>query len=163
MTGLAAAGSLPAGTSVGDLPLRRHTINVLRAGGVLTLGELRVMSDRELLTLRVFGRGSLADVRSLVPPPGGSAGGEVTIAGRVFRLGVVYAPAAGVRFPSQQRRLLPLRLVGYDPAYPWPEGRVEAELVPTVGNLRTQRRRVSGRAWAAWAGEEVGDGAVGRG
>ena len=85
---------------------------------------------------------------------------EVVIAGRVFGLGVVYALAPGIRFPSEQRRLLPLRLVGYDPAYPWPEGRVEAELVPTVGNLRTQRRRMSGRAWAAWAGEPVGD--VGR-
>jgi len=80
----------------------------------------------------------------------------VTIAGRVFTLGAVYAPAPHVR-PYEQRRLLPLRLVGYDPAYPWPEGRVEAELVPSAGNLRTQRRRLSGRAWAAWAGEEVED------
>ena len=53
--------------------------------------------------------------------------------------------------------LLPLRLVGYDPAYPWPEGRVEAELVPIADRLRVQRRRLSGRAWLAWAGEEVGD------
>ena len=88
-----------------------------------------------------------------------STGDEVTIAGRVFGLGVVYAPAPHLR-PYEQGRLLPLRLVGYDPAYPWPGGRVEAELVPTVGNLRTQRRRLSGRAWAAWAGEPVGD--VGR-
>ena len=51
----------------------------------------------------------------------------MAIAGRVFALGAVYAPAAGVRFPSERRRLLPLRLVGYDPAYPWPGGRVEAE------------------------------------
>ena len=86
-----------------------------------------------------------------------SAGSEVTIAGRVFALGAVYAPAAGVRFPSEQRRLLPLRLVDYDPAYPWPNGRVEAELVPPVGNLRTQRRPMSGRAWAAWAGVPVED------
>jgi hypothetical protein len=83
--------------------------------------------------------------------------GEVTIAGRVFGLGVVYAPAPGVRFPSERRRLLPLRLVSHDPAYPWPGGRVEAEYVPSVGNLRTQRRRTSGRAWAAWAGEPVED------
>jgi hypothetical protein len=90
-----------------------------------------------------------------------STGGVVTIAGRAFVLGAVYAPAPHVR-PYEQGRLLPLRLVGYDPAYPWPEGRVEAELVPTVGNLRTQRRRMSGRAWAAWAGEPV-DGGLGDG
>jgi hypothetical protein len=86
-----------------------------------------------------------------------SPGDEVTIAGRVFRLGVVYAPAPGVRFPSERRRLLPLRLVDYDPAYPWPDGRVEAEYVPSAVNPRTPRRRMSGRAWAAWAGEPVGD------
>ena len=82
---------------------------------------------------------------------------EVTIAGRVFGLGVAYAPAPGVRFPSEQRRLVPLRLVSYDPAYPWPDGRVEAEYVPSADNPRTPRRRMSGRAWAAWAGEPVGD------
>ena len=31
----------PDETPVGDLPLRSFTINALRAGGVLTLGELR--------------------------------------------------------------------------------------------------------------------------
>ena len=82
--------------------------------------------------------------------------GDVTIAGRTFTLGAVYAPAPHVR-PYEQGRLLPLRLVGYDPAYPWPEGRVEAELVPIADRLRVQRRRLSGRAWAAWAGEEVED------
>ena len=82
--------------------------------------------------------------------------GEVTIAGRSFRLGVVYAPAPHLR-PYEPGRLLPLRLVGHDPAYPWPDGRVVAELVPAVDNPRTQRRPMSGRAWAAWAGEPVGD------
>jgi len=88
-----------------------------------------------------------------------STGDEVVIAGRVFRLGAVYAPAPHVR-AYEPGRLLPLRLVHYDPAYPWPGGRVEAELVPSSGRLRPQRRRLSGRAWAAWAGEPVGD--VGR-
>ena len=88
-----------------------------------------------------------------------STGDEVVIAGRVFRLGAVYAPAPRVR-PYELARLLPLRLVGYDPPYPWPEGRVESELVPSDARLRTQRRPMSGRAWAAWAGEPVGD--VGR-
>src|SRR3954464_2154390 len=78
--------------------------------------------------------------------------GEVTIAGRAFTLGAVYAPAAGVRFPSEQRRLLPLRLVSYDPAYPWPEGRVEAEYVPSADNPRTPRRRMSGLGACAGAG-----------
>jgi hypothetical protein len=151
----------PDETPVAELPLRPGTIRTLRAAGVLTLGELRAMSDRELLTLRVFGRGSLADVRSLVPPPGGSAGEEVTIGGRAFTLGAVYAPVAHLRpYSYDQRRLLPLRLVSYDPAYPWPGGRVEAEYVPSADNPRTPRRRMSGRAWAAWAGEPGGD--VGR-
>ena len=44
-------------------------INRLRAAGVLTLGELRAMPDRELLRLRHFGRGTLAEVRALVSPP----------------------------------------------------------------------------------------------
>ena len=88
--------------------------------------------------------------------------GRVMIADRSFTLGTVYAPAPHVR-PYEPGRLLPLRLVGYDPAYPWPDGRVEAELVPTADNVRTQRRRLSGRAWARWAGERVGDAAVGRG
>jgi hypothetical protein len=88
--------------------------------------------------------------------------GEVTIAGRSFRLGVVYAPAPHLR-PYEQGRLLPLRLVGHDPAYPWLDGRVMAELVPAVDRPRTQVRRLSGRAWAIWAGEPVGAGAVGRG
>jgi hypothetical protein len=85
----------------------------------------------------------------------GTPPGEVTIGGRVFTLGAVYVPAPHVR-PYEQGRLLPLRLVDYDPAYPWPDGRVEAELVPTdvARGLRTQRRRLSGRAWAVWAGEE---------
>ena len=86
----------------------------------------------------------------------GAPFGEVTIGGCVFRLGAVYAPAAGVRFPSERRRLVPLLLVGYDPAYPWPGGRVEAEYVPSADNPRAPRRRMSGRAWAIWAGEEVG-------
>ena len=89
----------------------------------------------------------MAEVTTLPP-------GEVTIGGRAFTLGAVYAPAPHVR-PYEQGRLLPLRLVDYDPAYPWPEGRVEAELVPAVARgLRTQRRRLSGRAWAVWAGGE---------
>ena len=81
----------------------------------------------------------------------------MTITGRLFGLGVVYAPALGVRFPSEQHRLVPLRLLSYDPAYPWPNGRVEAEYVPSADNPRTPRRRMSGRAWVAWAGEPVGD------
>jgi DNA-directed RNA polymerase alpha subunit len=65
------AASLPDGTPVEVLPLRRVTTNALRAGGVVTLGDLRAMRDRELLRLRQFGRGSLAEVRSLVPAPEG--------------------------------------------------------------------------------------------
>ena len=86
----------PDGTPVGELPLRPGTIRTLRAAGVLTLGELRAMDDRELRTLRRFGPGALADVRSLVPAPGGGArASEVTIAGRAFTLGAVYVPRPG--------------------------------------------------------------------
>ena len=158
MTDQAPAASPPDGTPVEDLPLRQHTINALRAGHVLTLGDLRPMSDHELLRLRQFGHGALANLRALVPAGHAAAGtgSEVTIAGRVFRLGAVYAPAPHVR-PYESGRLLPLRLVGHEPAYPWPEGRVEAELVPIADRLRVQSRRLSGRAWLAWAGKEVGD------
>ena len=61
----------PDGTPVGDLPLQRHTIRTLRTAGVLTLGELRAMDDRELRRLRRFGPVALADVRFLVPAPKG--------------------------------------------------------------------------------------------
>jgi hypothetical protein len=99
-------------------------------------------------------------VADVTTPPSG----EVTIGGRTFTLGAVYEPAPHVR-PYEQGRLLPLRLVGHDPTYPWPAGRVEAELVPSTDRPRTQRRRLSGRGWASWAGEPVaaGPGNVGRG
>ena len=69
MTDRARAASLPDETPVEDLPLRQRTSGALRAAGVLTLGELRAMPDRELLRLRHFGRGTLAEVRALVSPP----------------------------------------------------------------------------------------------
>jgi hypothetical protein len=62
----------PDGTPVGELPLRWATIYALRAGGVLTLGELRTMGDHELRRLRRFGSAALADVRSLVATPAGA-------------------------------------------------------------------------------------------
>ena len=51
--------------------LRAHTVHALRAAGVLTLGELQAMGDRDLLALRRFGRRMLADVRFLLPAPEG--------------------------------------------------------------------------------------------
>ena len=74
MTDLGEAASLPDETPVADLPLRQHTIDALRAGHVLTLGELRAMRDRDLVALRLFGRGALAGVRRLVPAPDGDGG-----------------------------------------------------------------------------------------
>ena len=71
MTDRARVASLPDETSVEDLPLPRATINRLRVGSVLTLGELRAMSDRELLELSKFGPVAPADVRYLVPAPEG--------------------------------------------------------------------------------------------
>ena len=76
MTGRGRTALQPAGTPLGDLPLRPGTIDALRFGGVLTLEELRTMGDRELRTLRRFGPVALADVRSVVPPPDGRAGVE---------------------------------------------------------------------------------------
>jgi len=70
---------------------------------------------------------------------------EVTIAGRVFRLGAVHAPRSDGYF----RR--PRRLLEFDPDSPLPGGRVTVETVP-AGILHV----MAGTEWAAWAGEEVG-------
>ncbi len=139
----------PDGTPVGELPLRRDTINALHSGGVLTLGELRAMDDHELRRLRRFGLRALADVRFLVPPPGGSVGEEVTIAGRVFVLGAVYRPRPRARsgHPFKPRRLL-----GYDPDNLLPGGKVTAAIVSSGRELV-----MAGTEWAAWAGEPVED------
>ena len=144
MTDRARVSSLPDGTPVEALPLPRSAINRLRVGGVLTLGDLRATPDRELLRLRAFGRGSLAAVRSLVPAPA-AASSEVTIVGRRFTLGAVYAPLS--RVYGHRRR----RLVGHDPDSPLPGGRVEVVVVAS-GRLQV----MAGVVWAAWAGEEVG-------
>jgi hypothetical protein len=137
----------PDGTAVRDLPLAGRTLRLLHAAGVLTLGQLRAMSDRELLGLARFGPVALADVRYLVPAPGGGqreTGSEVTIAGRVFRLGTVYAPRRG----SYARR--PRRLLGYSADSVLPGGRVTVAILPS-GDERT----MTGKDWAAWAGEPV--------
>ena len=139
----------PDETLVEDLPLRATTINALRTGGVLTLGELRATDDRELRALRRFGPVALADVRFLVPaPPVGSVGEEVTIAGRVFTLGAVYAPrpGAGPGHPFKPRRLL-----GYTADSLLPGGRVTVVLVPSG-----RRQIMAGTAWAAWADAPIG-------
>ena len=136
----------PDETPVGDLPLPRVAINRLRVGGILTLGNLRAMRDHDLLRLRAFGLGSLMAVRSLVPAPA-AASSEVTIAGRRFTHGTVYA-----RHPRQyghRRR----RLLGYDPDSPLPGGRVEVVIVAS-GRLQV----MAGAVWAAWAGEPVEEG-----
>ena len=71
MTDRARVALLPDETPVDDLPLRRFSINALRNGGIPSLGDLRQARDSDLLRLRRFGRGALADVRSLVPQPDG--------------------------------------------------------------------------------------------
>ena len=151
MTDRARVASLPNETPVEDLPLRAYTINRLRVGGVLTLGQLRAMSDSDLLRLRWFGSRRLADVRALVPRPEGklavSADAEVTIAGRTFRLGVAYAPRAGVGINNASK---PRRLLDYSPDGPLPGGRVDVAILPSGA-----RRVLAGAVWAAWAGEAV--------
>ena len=150
MGGRARVASLPDETPVEDLPLRQRTSGALRAAGVLTLGELRAMPDHELLRLRPFSRGALADVRALVPAPAARTGGEAVIAGRVFTLGAVYAPPG-----TGSGRHRPRRLLGFSRDGPLPGGRVTVELVPS-GRQET----MAGMVWAAWAGEPVED--VGR-
>jgi len=144
VTDRARVALLPDETLVEDLPLSRFVANALQAGGVLTLGDLRVMRDHDLLRLRRFGRGSLAVVRSLVPAPA-AASSEVTIAGRRFTVGAVYAPRSRV-YGHRHRRL-----VGHDPDSPLPGGRVEVVVVAS-GRLQV----MAGVVWAAWADEEVG-------
>jgi DNA-directed RNA polymerase alpha subunit len=61
----------PDETAVRDLPLAGRTVRLLQAAGVPTLGQLRAMSDRELLELSKFGPVAPADVRYLVPAPEG--------------------------------------------------------------------------------------------
>jgi hypothetical protein len=78
-----------------------------------------------------------------------STGDEVTIAGRTFTLGVVYAPRPG----SYGRRSKPRRLLGYAADSPLPAGRVAVAILPSG-----DRRVVAGTEWVAWAGEPVGDG-----
>jgi hypothetical protein len=72
----------------------------------------------------------------------------VTIAGRVFTLGAVYAPRLG---RGRDRR--PRRLLSYSPGGPLSGGRVMVEMVPAGG-----QRVMAGTWWAAWAGVPVGDG-----
>jgi DNA-directed RNA polymerase alpha subunit len=71
VTDRARVALLPDETPVDDLPLRQFSINALRNGGILSLGDLRQARDSDLLRLRRFGRGALADVRSFVPAPEG--------------------------------------------------------------------------------------------
>ena len=72
--------------------------------------------------------------------------GEVTIAGRSFTLGVVYAPRSG---RGHDRR--PRRLLSYSTDGPLSGGRVMVEMVPAgIPHV------MAGTEWAAWAGEEVG-------
>jgi hypothetical protein len=78
-----------------------------------------------------------------------SEGSEVVIAGRAFTLGTAYAPRPG----SYGRR--PLRLLRYTADSLLAGGRVHLALVPSG-----KERVMTGTAWAAWAGEPVGD--VGR-
>jgi hypothetical protein len=83
-------------------------------------------------------------------------GRVVTIAGRAFRLGAAYASALPPAKRADGPRV-PRRLVSFDPAFGWPGGLVVAELLEALVPGRKPRRlRVSGEAWARWAGEDVG-------
>ena len=77
---------------------------------------------------------------------------EVTIAGRTFTLGAVYArrPGVGSSGPRPPRRLL-----HYTDDSLLSGGRVTVAPVPSG-----QKRVMSGAPWVIWAGEPVGE--VGR-
>jgi hypothetical protein len=75
-----------------------------------------------------------------------STGDVVTIAGRAFTLGVVYAPQRGA-YGYARRRLL-----GYVADSPLPGGKVTVAVLPSG-----KERVVAGEVWAAWAGEPVED------
>ncbi len=81
----------------------------------------------------------------------------VTIAGREFVLGAAYAPAEPLSANGQRRA--PRRLVAYDPPercrgwYVTRDGLVR--LAHLSGNTMPPW---SGEHWAAWVGEEVGQG-----
>ena len=81
-----------------------------------------------------------------------SAEAEVTIAGRVFRLGGVHAPRSDGYFRQ------PRRLPDLDPDSPLPGGRVTVGIVP-AGIPQV----MAGTEWVAWAGEEVDFGEAGAG
>src|SRR5204863_6723478 len=93
----------------------------------------------------------LAAVGETTPPPFG----EVVIAGRVFRLGATHASAIPPAKAADGARV-PRRLVSFDPAFDWPGGLVVAELRPPVPGRKPRRLRLSGEAWARWAGEDLG-------
>jgi hypothetical protein len=87
---------------------------------------------------------------------GGVAGARlVTIAGRAFELGMAYASAIPPAKAADGPRV-PRRLISFDPVFDWPGGLVVAELRPPAPGRKPRRLRVSGEAWARWAGEEVG-------
>ena len=70
----------------------------------------------------------------------------MTIAGRAFTLGAVYAPRRRV-YGHRPRRLL-----GYSADSPLPGGRVTVAVLPSG-----EEQVMAGAVWAAWAGEPVED------
>jgi hypothetical protein len=78
-----------------------------------------------------------------------TAGSEVTIAGRVFRLGAIYAPRPGT--VAHGRHAL-RRLLEHTTDSLLPGGRIAAAMVPS-----DKPRVMTGEEWAAWAGEEVAE------
>jgi hypothetical protein len=71
VTDRASVASLLDETPVENVGLRLQTFIALRRNGITTLGQLRDLSDRELLRLRGVDRNRLAEVRALVPAPDG--------------------------------------------------------------------------------------------
>lgn len=83
------------------------------------------------------------------------ADATLVIAGRLFVLGAAYRSGRKVQGSSRRpgRGETPRRLLGHDPAFPWPGGRVEVARVEGEGGYQERRLDMSGRAWAAWARE----------
>ena len=153
MTDRARVALLPDETPVGDLGLRPADQRALGRTAP-TLGELRELADRELLRLRGgWPPTALAEVRALVPAARGrtavSAGDEVTIVGRAFTLGAVYAPRAGSHGPGPGRA----GCCAAPPKALLPGRQGAVELVPSGRRARHGRDGVGGLGGRAGRGQ----------
>ena len=78
-----------------------------------------------------------------------SGPGRVSIHGREFELGAVYAPRKPR--PGLRNR----ELIAFEPAASWCGGRVLARIISRQAIRRPPCQAVSGIWWSRWAGERI--------